>query len=65
MPPYSDADDTMWSPDPARFKSAIVSAAWPDATASVPGKPIAVVTPPSSALSRPSNAPCVGFMIRV
>ena len=35
------------------------------ATASVPGSPTAVVQPPSSALSRASSAPCVGFMIRV
>ncbi len=55
----------MWSPDSHSVRIASVSAAWPDATASAPGMPIAVVQPPSSALSRASSAPGVGFMIRV
>ena len=35
------------------------------ATASAPGRPIAVMQPPSSAFRRASSAPCVGFMMRV
>ena len=42
-----------------------VSAAWPEATASAPGMPIAVSVAPSSAAIRASNTAWVGFMIRV
>ena len=65
MPPYSDADATMWSPASHSVMNVSVSAAWPDETASAPGIPIAVVHPPSSADRRASSAPWVGFMIRV
>ena len=65
MPPYSDDEATMWSPDSHSVSRASVSAAWPDATASAPGMPIAVMQPPSSAFSRASSAPWVGFMMRV
>ncbi len=65
MPPYSDGDATTWSPDSHSVMNASVSAAWPEATASVPGRPTAVVQPPSSALTRASSAACVGFMMRV
>ena len=49
MPPYSDDEATTWSPDSASVRIASVDAAWPDATASAPGRPIAVVHPPSRA----------------
>ena len=52
-------------PDSHKVSNASVDADWPDATASVPGRPIAVMQPPSSALSRASSAPWVGFIKRV
>ena len=55
----------MWSPAPARFKIAVVDAAWPDASASAPGSPTAVSGAPSSAATRASTTAWVGFMIRV
>ena len=48
----------MLSPAPARLRIDSVSAAWPEATARA-------ATPPSSAATRSSNTPLVGFMIRV
>ena len=48
----------MLSPDRARLRIVAVSAAWPEAKARAP-------TPPSSAATRASKTPFVGFMIRV
>ena len=48
----------MWPPFSARLSRAIVSAAWPLATASA-------ATPPSRDAIRSSNTAWVGFMIRV
>ena len=48
----------MWPPFSARFISARVSAAWPEATASA-------ATPPSREATRCSKASWVGFMMRV
>ena len=44
---------------------AMVSAAWPDATARAPGMPTAVSVAPSRLAMRASNTPWVGFMMRV
>ncbi len=55
----------MWSPASQSVINASVSAACPEATASVPGRPTAVMQPPSSALTRASSAAWVGFMMRV
>ena len=65
MPPYSDGEATTWLPASASVVIVSISAAWPEPTASAPGMPSAVVTPPSSACSRASSALCVGFMMRV
>ena len=48
----------MFWPARARLRIDSVSAAWPELSASAP-------TPPSSAATRSSNTPVVGFMIRV
>ena len=56
--PYRLDDETMLSPVPARLRMVSVSAAWPLARPSAP-------TPPSSAATRSSKTPVVGFMIRV
>ncbi len=48
----------MFWPARVMLRIASVSAAWPDASPSAP-------TPPSSAATRSSNTPVVGFMIRV
>ena len=51
-------DETMWSPAWAMFRTAKVSAAWPEETRRAP-------LPPSSAATRCSTTSCVGFMMRV
>ena len=58
MPPYREAEDTTCPPFSARLSRAMVSAAWPLATASA-------ATPPSRDATRSSNTAWVGFMIRV
>jgi hypothetical protein len=58
VPPYNDAEEMISSPERAMFRSARVSAAWPDATARAP-------VPPSSCAIRCSKTSVVGFIIRV
>jgi hypothetical protein len=57
VPPYSEVELTMLSPEPARLSSARFSAACPDETASA-------AEPPCRPAMRCSRTSLVGFMMR-
>ena len=58
VPPYSCADETMWSPLPHRAAIARNSADWPLEVATAP-------IAPSRLAMRSSNAATVGFEMRL